>query len=123
MYCSNCGKEIDNEAVVCPNCGVLTEKGKSANNNSTQQNQKVELWLLSLILGGCGFIMVWFVTIIGLILSVAGLVLGILSLRNEKLQKNKAIIGIALSGVTILIVIAVFIYTAVIISGLYNTLV
>lgn len=22
MYCKNCGKEIDDKAVVCPNCGV-----------------------------------------------------------------------------------------------------
>lgn len=22
MYCSNCGKEIDDKAVICPNCGV-----------------------------------------------------------------------------------------------------
>lgn len=24
MYCRNCGKEIDNKAVICPNCGVPT---------------------------------------------------------------------------------------------------
>lgn len=24
MFCSKCGKEIDNEAVVCPHCGVPT---------------------------------------------------------------------------------------------------
>jgi hypothetical protein len=25
MYCQKCGKEIDDNAVVCPNCGVPTE--------------------------------------------------------------------------------------------------
>lgn len=25
MYCRNCGKEIDDQAVICPYCGVLTE--------------------------------------------------------------------------------------------------
>ena len=30
MYCSNCGKEIDDKAVVCPQCGVAT--GKKVNN-------------------------------------------------------------------------------------------
>ena len=24
MYCKNCGKEIDDKAVVCPGCGVPT---------------------------------------------------------------------------------------------------
>lgn len=34
MYCTNCGKEIDNKAVVCPHCGVPT-----SNYNAPQQNQ------------------------------------------------------------------------------------
>lgn len=25
MYCKNCGKEIDDQAIICPNCGVPTE--------------------------------------------------------------------------------------------------
>lgn len=36
MYCSKCGKEIDNEAVVCPMCGVATQ-----NFNAQQQPQVV----------------------------------------------------------------------------------
>lgn len=28
MYCKNCGKEIDDKAVVCPGCGVPVEKEK-----------------------------------------------------------------------------------------------
>ena len=26
MFCSNCGKEIHDESIVCPNCGVATGK-------------------------------------------------------------------------------------------------
>lgn len=33
MYCKNCGKEIDEKAVVCPHCGV--QQGKLANENDT----------------------------------------------------------------------------------------
>ena len=25
MFCKNCGKEIDDRAAICPNCGVPTE--------------------------------------------------------------------------------------------------
>lgn len=25
MYCSNCGKEIDDNAVLCINCGCITD--------------------------------------------------------------------------------------------------
>ena len=28
MFCRNCGKEIDDKAVVCPNCGVATSEKK-----------------------------------------------------------------------------------------------
>lgn len=28
-YCKNCGKEIDDAAVICPNCGVQQEKMQS----------------------------------------------------------------------------------------------
>lgn len=35
MYCTNCGKEIDDKAVICPNCGVPTENFKSV---QTAQN-------------------------------------------------------------------------------------
>lgn len=47
MYCSKCGKEIDNEAVVCPMCGVATQNFKAQqqqpqvviNNANTNVNQ------------------------------------------------------------------------------------
>lgn len=26
MFCKNCGKEINDNAVVCPECGVATDK-------------------------------------------------------------------------------------------------
>ena len=29
MFCKNCGKEIDDNAVVCPNCGVQVKDYKS----------------------------------------------------------------------------------------------
>lgn len=27
MFCRNCGREIDDKAVICVNCGVATEEG------------------------------------------------------------------------------------------------
>ncbi len=29
MYCTNCGSEINEQAVICPNCGVLTSNYKT----------------------------------------------------------------------------------------------
>lgn len=28
MYCKNCGKQIDDRAVICPHCGVPAETEK-----------------------------------------------------------------------------------------------
>ena len=31
MFCKNCGKEIDEKAVICPHCGVATGKVDNSN--------------------------------------------------------------------------------------------
>ena len=36
MYCQKCGKEIDDSAIVCPNCGVPT-----SNYHQTQQQPNI----------------------------------------------------------------------------------
>lgn len=37
MYCSKCGAEVDDEAVVCPKCGCLIA-GKNLQNETIQTN-------------------------------------------------------------------------------------
>lgn len=50
MYCKNCGKEIDDKAVICVHCGVPTE-----NSTYTSSNKNlVTAILLCLFLGGFG---------------------------------------------------------------------
>jgi TM2 domain-containing membrane protein YozV len=48
MFCSNCGKEIDDKAVVCVGCGVATPK------NATANKEWLTTLLLCLFLGGFG---------------------------------------------------------------------
>lgn len=31
MFCKNCGKQIDDKAIICPNCGVTTDNYVNAN--------------------------------------------------------------------------------------------
>lgn len=57
MYCKNCGKEIDDNAVVCPHCGVAQKDGLTATIDGIQDSGSIG-WG---ILGCC-------VPIIGLIL-------------------------------------------------------
>lgn len=97
MFCKNCGKEIDDNAYVCPHCGVKVASGQEV---GTSAPKKVNgfgvagfvVSLVSLISG-----LFFYTSIVGLILSIigmrfknrytscnglaiAGLVLGILSL-------------------------------------------
>lgn len=59
MYCKNCGKEINDNAVVCPYCGVQVGK------LNTQENKTNTLAIV-------GFIFSFFIPIVGLICSILG---------------------------------------------------
>lgn len=51
MYCRQCGKEIHNEAVVCVNCGVPTEKYAAVD---PEAKSKIGAGLLGIFLGVWG---------------------------------------------------------------------
>ena len=55
MFCKNCGKEINDNAVVCPHCGV--QVGKVETSSDGKKNN------MALI----GFILSFFIAIAGLI--------------------------------------------------------
>lgn len=57
MFCKNCGKEISDNAYVCPNCGV-----KVAADAPKQKNNKALI----------GFIFSFFIPLVGLILGILG---------------------------------------------------
>lgn len=46
MYCKNCGKEIDDKAVICPSCGVEQSK----NISKRKQMGGAKIIILSVIL-------------------------------------------------------------------------
>ena len=45
MFCSECGKTIDDEALICPECGAVTKNGILAlkNKEATKQNDSVDI--------------------------------------------------------------------------------
>ncbi|ERJ13183.1 TM2 domain-containing protein [Haloplasma contractile] len=53
MYCSKCGKEIDNDAVVCVHCGVPTNNAKQVNTDPHAKS-KIAAGLLGILIGGLG---------------------------------------------------------------------
>lgn len=60
MFCKHCGKEIADDAIVCPYCGVQVGALRAA-------EQKTN------VLAIVGFIFSFFVAIVGLICSIIGL--------------------------------------------------
>ncbi len=100
MFCKKCGSEINDDAVVCVNCGCAVKDDL----NAIQQPEKKKINVLCLL----GFIF----SLVSLLLSlfglipVAGFVLSIIGLvqatrRKEKL-KGLGIAGIAISSITLI---------------------
>lgn len=52
-FCSNCGKELQENQDVCLNCGVTTKKSNNANNNSNDKS-KIAAGILGILLGSLG---------------------------------------------------------------------
>lgn len=111
MICNNCGREIDDRAVICPGCGVPTVNYSRPVNNtqphqqefynnrgfqSTQQyNESSEYSLQES--GGLAtgaLICAFFVPVLGLILGIIGAV----NYKNESLKK-RSVTAIVVSAV------------------------
>ena len=66
-YCSTCGTEIHNSAVVCPKCGVPINKQETLG----QMVEKAPNSVSGFVFGLLGFILDWF-PIAGFVLSIIG---------------------------------------------------
>ena len=97
MFCKNCGKDIDDSAVVCPNCGVATDNMAKSTPAPAQKNNMA---LVGFILALLGF------NLIALILSIIGL-------SNSKKPeyagdgKGFAIAGIIISSIYLVVIIII----------------
>lgn len=91
MFCKNCGSEIDDNAVVCPKCGVATSKSTEKQSNS-----------IAII----GFILSFFIAIAGLVCSIVGYKK---SKTLDGAGKGFALAGIIISAAEIIITIIVYV--------------
>ena len=103
MFCKNCGKEIDDRAVVCPNCGVQVGTVAPAENKTN-------------VLAIVGFIFAFIMPIVGLICSIIG--------RNKAPEcggngKGLATAGIVTSVVWMVLVIIIYAAAACAVAAAY----
>lgn len=98
MYCKTCGKEINENAVVCVNCGVLLDNATLEQINGQKESKKTNVCaLVGFILSLVGFELGIYVSP----LIVAGFILSIIGLTQYKktgVGKGFAIAGIAISA-------------------------
>ena len=75
MFCKNCGQEISEEAVVCPHCGVATEKFRLEDKQPIVEKNGIAV---------AGFVCSFFIPILGWIFGGIGL-----SRANKRNGKGK----------------------------------
>lgn len=85
MYCRNCGKELDDRAIICPNCGIQVGELKTDNSNN-------DVYILAVV----GFILSFMVNIAGLIVSI----IAYRKCRDEGVNGK----GLALAGIIISVI-------------------
>jgi len=110
-FCTHCGNELAEEAVICPKCGCAVadsnlNKPANGNNNGSYST-------LSIV----GFILSFFTSIVGLIISI----MAYNAAKNEGDEKSKgfAKAGIIISSVSMgLVLVLVFIYLMIIFAAL-----
>lgn len=54
MYCSNCGKQIDEKAVICVHCGVATKNMNQTTQQDMTLKSKLAAGLLAIFVGTLG---------------------------------------------------------------------
>ena len=105
MYCKNCGKEINDNAYVCPNCGVKTESALADNSSAAKKTN---------VLAIVGFVLSFFIPIAGLICSILGM-----KKASEFGGKGHglALAGVIISAVSMAIILIVVIIEVALIGA------
>lgn len=96
MYCKNCGREIEDRAVICPSCGVRT--GNAFGDGYENEERASNGYAIA------GFICAWFVSLLGLIFGCVGM-------SKAKVYKNGkglSVAAIVISSLKILFYLVIF---------------
>ena len=98
MFCKHCGHEVNDNAIICPNCGVATDNyNKASNPSGNNSNQRFNgLALAGMICAIAGMIGGNYIfcipSIVGLVLSIIGLI---------KVKEYNSGYGFALAGIIV----------------------
>lgn len=93
MFCSKCGNEIDNEALICPKCGCATANMALQKSSASAKTSEETDTLVN-----CAIVFAILAPIVGLILGIIGTV----KYKNEA-YKKKSITAIILSPIMLVV--------------------
>ena len=88
-FCTHCGNEISEDAVVCVKCGCSIVPSDQTNNSTTTKTNTKSKLQVSLILGIVGIVFAWLFALVGHIASIIGIILGI----KEYKETNEYTLG------------------------------
>lgn len=98
MYCKNCGREINDNAVVCPHCGVQVKAMSSSESKSGENTIAI-----------VGFVFSFLIALVGLICSIIG--------YKKSVNEGAPYKGLALAGIIISVISMVLALIITIIYG------
>ena len=112
MFCKICGKEINDQAVICPHCGCQTKESAIENSDAKKINA---LCIVGFVLS----IVSLLISLVGIV-AIAGLVLSIIgvnqAIKNNQKLKGLGIAGICVSAASLLYTLIVLIIGAALLS-------
>ncbi len=100
-YCKNCGTQLDDNAYVCPTCGMRTDPVSAPVPTSTTNTFAI-----------VGFILAFFMPLLGLIFSIIGL---------NKVKECNSGKGLAIAGIIISVaewIIGIIVVFAIVAGGI-----
>ena len=89
-YCEKCGKELMDEAVVCPSCGCAVAKREQAEDSSEVRKPA---GAASVVLGIIGIVGAFIFALVGHVCSILSIIFGILDCTKKK-KPTGLILGI-----------------------------
>ncbi len=111
MFCPKCGKEIMDEAVICPKCGCAVQIDCANDSGSEMKSAGKGFCISGLVLGIVSLVFSW-IWYISLSASIVGLVLSVVGRKKAKLASAPtgigtagmvlSIIGLSITGLVVL---------------------
>ncbi len=92
MFCKICGKEINDQAVICPHCGCQVKETAGAN---TDVNKVNVLCIIGFVLSLVSLL----ISLVGIV-AIAGLVLSIIGV-NQTIKNNQKLKGLGIAGICV----------------------